>query len=87
MVKFLQENHDVFASTAVDMSGIDPQLITHWFNIDPIRKHVQQKKKSFAYDRYKTITTTMTLEFFTWTSVNVDSPSHIIYNALEEFSS
>ena len=55
MVTFLQENNDVFAWTAADMPGIDPQLITHKLNVDPMRKTVKQKKRSFAPERQEAI--------------------------------
>ncbi|KAL8121076.1 hypothetical protein AgCh_018007 [Apium graveolens] len=35
LVRFLQENSDVFAWSATDMPGIDPELITHKLNVDP----------------------------------------------------
>ena len=55
LTKFLQENHDVFAWTAADMPGIDPSLITHKLNMDPKRKTVKQKKRSFAPERQEAI--------------------------------
>ncbi|XP_074327796.1 uncharacterized protein LOC141665711 [Apium graveolens] len=51
MTTFLHENSDVFAWTAADMPGIDPNLITHRLNIDPTRKVVKQKKRTYAPDR------------------------------------
>ncbi|XP_074327719.1 uncharacterized protein LOC141665633 [Apium graveolens] len=41
---------DVFAWTAVDMPGIDPNLITHKLNVDPTEKDVKYKKKTYAPD-------------------------------------
>ncbi|KAL8134681.1 hypothetical protein AgCh_009636 [Apium graveolens] len=55
LVKFLQENSDVFAWSAADMSGIDPELITHKINVDPNRKTVKQKKRNFASERQEAI--------------------------------
>ncbi|XP_074323599.1 uncharacterized protein LOC141660510 [Apium graveolens] len=52
---FLQENNDVFAWTAADMPGIDPNLITHRLNIDPTRKAVKQRKRTYAPDRLEAI--------------------------------
>ncbi|KAL8091671.1 hypothetical protein AgCh_034076 [Apium graveolens] len=48
LVKFLQENSDVFAWSVTDMPGIDPELITHKLNVDLNRKTVKQKKRSFT---------------------------------------
>ncbi|XP_074328121.1 uncharacterized protein LOC141666034 [Apium graveolens] len=39
----------------VDMPGIDPELITHKLNVDPNRKSVKQKKRSFAPERQEAI--------------------------------
>ncbi|XP_074377029.1 uncharacterized protein LOC141718547 [Apium graveolens] len=52
---FLQENRDVFAWTAADMPGIDPNLITHRLNVDPTRKALKQKKRTYAPDRLEAI--------------------------------
>ena len=38
-----------------DIPGIDPQLITHKLNVDPLRKLIKQKKRSFAPERQETI--------------------------------
>ena len=37
------------------MPGIDPSLITHKLNMDPKRKTVKQKKRSFAPERQEAI--------------------------------
>ncbi|XP_074327632.1 uncharacterized protein LOC141665548 [Apium graveolens] len=42
---------DVFACTAADTPRIDPNLITHRLNVDPTRKAVKQKKRTYAPDR------------------------------------
>ena len=55
LIKFLQENSDVFAWIAADMPGIDPELITHKLNVDPTRKAVKQKKRTYALDRLEAI--------------------------------
>ncbi|XP_074374750.1 uncharacterized protein LOC141715170 [Apium graveolens] len=55
LVRFLQENNDVSAWSAEDMPGIDPKLITHKLNMDPSRKNVKQKKRSFAAERQEAI--------------------------------
>ncbi|XP_074373990.1 uncharacterized protein LOC141714369 [Apium graveolens] len=38
-----------------DISGIDPDLITHKLNVDPTRKAVKQKKRIYAPDRLEAI--------------------------------
>ncbi|KAL8104641.1 hypothetical protein AgCh_028751 [Apium graveolens] len=55
LIKFLQENSDVFAWSVADMPGIDPELITHKLNMDLNRKTVKQKKRSFAPERQEAI--------------------------------
>ena len=55
LTRFLQENNDVFAWTAADMLGIDPQLIKHTLNVDPLRKPIKQNKRSFAPERQEAI--------------------------------
>ncbi|XP_074324126.1 uncharacterized protein LOC141661044 [Apium graveolens] len=55
LITFLQENNDVFAWTAAVMPGIDPNLITHRFNVDPTRKGVKQNKRTYAPDRLEAI--------------------------------
>ncbi|XP_074342297.1 uncharacterized protein LOC141679805 [Apium graveolens] len=55
MITFLQENNDLFAWRAADMPGIDPNLITHRLNVDPTRKAVKQKKRTYASDRLEAI--------------------------------
>ncbi|XP_074343028.1 uncharacterized protein LOC141680810 [Apium graveolens] len=40
---------------ATDMPGIDPNLITHRLNVNPTRKAVKQKKRTYAPDRLETI--------------------------------
>ena len=39
--KFLQESNIVFAWNAIDIPGIDPQLITHTLNVDSLRKPIK----------------------------------------------
>ena len=55
LIKLLQENGDLFAWTAADMPGINPDLITHKLNVDPSRKTVKQKKRNFAPERQEAI--------------------------------
>ncbi|KAK3043721.1 hypothetical protein RJ639_001917 [Escallonia herrerae] len=46
---------DIFAWRATDMPGIDPEIITHRLNVDPSKKPVKQKKRTFAPERQKKI--------------------------------
>ncbi|XP_074356102.1 uncharacterized protein LOC141695786 [Apium graveolens] len=55
LVRFLQENNNVFAWSVADMPGIDQELITHKLNVDPNLKTVKQKKRSFSPERQEAI--------------------------------
>ncbi|KAL0411555.1 UNVERIFIED_CONTAM: hypothetical protein Slati_3745200 [Sesamum latifolium] len=45
----------IFAWTPQDLEGIDPKVITHCLNIDPIIKPVKQKKRHFGPKKDKII--------------------------------
>ena len=51
LIRFLNENIDVFAWSHEDMLGIDPSVITHRLNIYPSSKPVRQKKRVFTLER------------------------------------
>ncbi|KAK3010569.1 hypothetical protein RJ639_010752 [Escallonia herrerae] len=51
LVNLLRTNADVFAWTVADMPGIDPEVITHGLNVDPSKKPVKQKKRTFAPEK------------------------------------
>ena len=51
LVQFLRENIDVFAWSHEDMSGINPNVITHRLNVYPSSKPVRQKKRVFTPER------------------------------------
>ncbi|XP_030964682.1 uncharacterized protein LOC115985938 [Quercus lobata] len=51
LIKFLKENLDAFAWSHEDMPGISPEVIQHKLNVDPERKPVQQRRRTFAPER------------------------------------
>ncbi|XP_065632981.1 uncharacterized protein LOC112035103 [Quercus suber] len=51
LVKFLRENLDVFAWNYDDMPGISPETIQHRLNVNPERKPVKQRRRTFAPER------------------------------------
>ncbi|XP_050254592.1 uncharacterized protein LOC126700444 [Quercus robur] len=51
LIKFLRGNLDVFAWSHEDMPGISPGIIQHRLNVDPNRKPVQQRRRTFAPER------------------------------------
>ncbi|KAK3032015.1 hypothetical protein RJ639_036389 [Escallonia herrerae] len=51
LVDLLRSYSDIFTWTASDMPGIDPKVITHKLNMDPLKKPVKQKKRTFAPER------------------------------------
>ncbi|KAL0378609.1 UNVERIFIED_CONTAM: Transposon Ty3-G Gag-Pol polyprotein [Sesamum radiatum] len=55
VVQCLQRNADIFAWTPQDLEGIDPRVITHYLNIDPSIKPVEQKKRHFGLEKDKII--------------------------------
>ena len=51
LIRFLKENLDVFAWSHEDIPGISPKVIQHKLNVDPERKPVQQRQRTFAPER------------------------------------
>ena len=51
LIQFLKENLDVFAWSHEDMPSISPEVIQHKLNVDPGRKPVQQRRRTFASER------------------------------------
>ncbi|XP_059441743.1 uncharacterized protein LOC132174049 [Corylus avellana] len=51
LIRFLQENLEVFAWSPKDMPGIDPKDIVHHLNINLEIKPVKQKRRKFALER------------------------------------
>ena len=60
LIRFLKENLDVFAWSHEDMPGISPEVIQHKLNVDPERKPVQQRRRTFALERDQAITEEVT---------------------------
>ncbi|KAK8940806.1 hypothetical protein KSP39_PZI010808 [Platanthera zijinensis] len=48
LISCLLKNLDVFAWSAEDMPGVDPDVACHHLNVDPAAKPVQQKKRDVA---------------------------------------
>ncbi|KAL0451466.1 UNVERIFIED_CONTAM: hypothetical protein Slati_1124700 [Sesamum latifolium] len=55
MIEFLKENVDMFAWSLSDFKGIDPEIIVHRLNVDPMVRPVKQKKRSFGAERNRII--------------------------------
>ena len=51
LIRFLKENLDAFAWSHEDISGISPEVIQHKLNVDPERKPVQQRRRTFTPER------------------------------------
>ncbi|KAK3017875.1 hypothetical protein RJ639_004171 [Escallonia herrerae] len=49
LVDLLRSYSDIFAWTASDMPGIDPKVITHKLNVDPLKKPAIKKAKDFEW--------------------------------------
>ncbi|KAK3037284.1 hypothetical protein RJ639_029696 [Escallonia herrerae] len=55
LVNLLRTYVDIFAWTAADMPGIDPEVISHRLNVDPSKKPIKQKMRTFAPGRQEKI--------------------------------
>ena len=55
LIRFLEQNMEVFAWKQEDMGGVEPTVITHRLNVNPSFKPVKQKRRSFALERQKAI--------------------------------
>ena len=55
VIRFLEQNMEVFAWKQEDMGGVNPAVITHRLNVNPSFKSVKQKRRSFAPERQKAI--------------------------------
>ncbi|XP_072090422.1 uncharacterized protein [Arachis hypogaea] len=51
LIRFLQENADLFAWTPADMPGIDPSVITHKLAVNPEARPVSQKKRNLGAEK------------------------------------
>ncbi|XP_065637740.1 uncharacterized protein LOC136070974 [Quercus suber] len=56
LIQFLKENLDIFAWSHDDMPGISPEVIQHKLNVDPERKPIKQRRRTFAPERDQAIT-------------------------------
>ena len=50
-IDFLTQRHDCFSWSHEDMTGVDPELITHELHVDPSYKPIRQKRRKFAPER------------------------------------
>ena len=51
LIDFLRSNSDCFAWSHADMPGIDPEIIMHKLQVDPLHQPVRQKRRKFAHKR------------------------------------
>jgi hypothetical protein len=51
LVKFLQQNRDIFAWKPDDMSGVPQELIEHEHHLDPLAKLMKQQLHRFIQDK------------------------------------
>lgn len=50
-LKVPKKNHDVFAWSVADISGIPHKVINHQLDVNPKAKPVKQKKRKFSTDK------------------------------------
>ena len=55
LIRFLEQNMEVFAWKQEDMGKVYPAVITHKLNVNPSFKSVKKKRRSFAPKRQKAI--------------------------------
>jgi hypothetical protein len=55
IIKFLQENRDIFAWKPADMPRVPRELIEHELHLDPKAKPVKQRFRHFAQDNKNVI--------------------------------
>jgi hypothetical protein len=51
LVKFLQENRDIFAWKLAEMLGVPRELIEHKLHLDPLAKPIKQWLRWFTHDK------------------------------------
>jgi hypothetical protein len=51
LIKFFQENRDIFTWKPADMPGVPMELIEHELHLDTKAKTVKQRLQSFTYDK------------------------------------
>ncbi|XP_021732042.1 uncharacterized protein LOC110698832 [Chenopodium quinoa] len=56
LIQLLQASGDVFAFSAIEMPGIDPNLISHKLNVDPTSQPIKQKKRNYSAEKNLNIT-------------------------------
>ncbi|KAL0374129.1 UNVERIFIED_CONTAM: Retrovirus-related Pol polyprotein from transposon gypsy [Sesamum radiatum] len=55
MIELLKNHADIFAWSPSDFKGIDPEVIVHRLNVDPMMRPIKQKKRSFGAERNRII--------------------------------
>ena len=51
LIDYLRSNSDCFAWSHIDMPEIDPDIIMHKLQVEPLHQPVRQKRKKFAPER------------------------------------
>ena len=51
LIDFLRSKSDCFTWSHADMSGINPEIIMHKLQVDPLHQPVKQKRRKFAPER------------------------------------
>ena len=55
IISFLKQNEDCFAWSHADMTGINPEIISHRLNVDPTFKAIRQKRRKQHPERNKIV--------------------------------
>ena len=51
LIDFLRSLSDCFAWSHLDMLGINPEIIMHQLQVDPLHQPIRQKRRKFAPER------------------------------------
>ena len=51
LIDFLRSISDCFAWSHLDMLGINPEIIMHQLQVDPLHQPIRQKRRKFAPKR------------------------------------
>ena len=55
LTSFLRDNVDTFAWSPKDIPGVSVQIVVHELNVDPIFKHVKQKRRKLGREQAEAV--------------------------------
>ena len=55
LIYFLRDNVNTFAWSPKDIPGVSVQIVVHELNVDPIFKHVKQKRRKLGREQAEAV--------------------------------